>query len=85
MQRIAIKTIPLFSLIFATSFADNPVIQTSFTADPAPMVYNDTVFLYTGHDEDTVGTSGFIMLNYLLYTSTDLVNWQDRGVVASTK
>ena len=30
-----------------------PIIQTKFTADPAPMVYNDTVFLYTTHDEDT--------------------------------
>ena len=74
------------SMLFMTAcFAENPVVQTNFTADPAPMVYNDTVFLYTGHDEDTVGNSGFIMLNYLLYTSTDLVNWQDRGVVASTK
>jgi hypothetical protein len=23
--------------------ADNPIIQTKFTADPAPLVYNDTV------------------------------------------
>lgn len=29
-----------------------PIIQTKYTADPAPMVYNDTVFLYTSHDED---------------------------------
>ena len=32
--------------------AQNPIIQTKYTADPAPMVYNDTVFLYTTHDED---------------------------------
>ena len=32
--------------------AQNPIIQTKYTADPAPMVYNDTVFLYTSHDED---------------------------------
>ncbi len=49
------------------------------------MVYNDTVFLYTGHDEDTTPSSGFYMHNYLLYTSTDLVNWRDRGIVASLK
>jgi hypothetical protein len=24
--------------------AENPVVQTSFTADPTPMVYNDTVY-----------------------------------------
>ena len=26
--------------------AQRPIIQTKYTADPAPMVYNDTVFLY---------------------------------------
>ena len=30
----------------------HPIIQTKYTADPAPMVHNDTVFLYTSHDED---------------------------------
>ena len=29
----------------------NPLITDKFTADPAPMVYNDTLFLYVGHDE----------------------------------
>ena len=34
--------------------AQNPIIQTSYTADPAPMVYNDKLYLYTSHDEDVV-------------------------------
>ncbi len=64
-------------------FAQNPIIQTKFTADPAPMVYNDTVFLYTSHDEDDA--TGFKMENWLLYTSTDMVNWTDHGEIASLK
>lgn len=60
-----------------------PIIQTKYTADPAPMVYNDTVFLYTTHDEDDA--EGFKMQDWLLYTSTDMVNWTDHGVVASLK
>jgi len=63
--------------------AQNPIIQTKYTADPAPIIYHDTVFLYTGHDEDDA--KGFKMLNWLLYTSTDMVNWTDRGVIASLK
>ena len=63
--------------------AQNPIIQTKFAADPAPMVYNDTVFLYVGHDEDDA--FGFEMYNWLLYTSTDMVNWTDHGAVASLK
>lgn len=32
--------------------ADNPIVQTIYSTDPAPMVYGDTVYVYTGHDED---------------------------------
>jgi arabinoxylan arabinofuranohydrolase len=65
------------------ALAENPIIQTKFTADPAPMVWNDTVFLYTGHDDDSA--SNFLMKDWLLYTSTDMVNWRDRGAVATLK
>ena len=80
------KTINLIFLIVLMAIklnAQNPIIQTKYTADPAPMVYNDTVFLYTGHDEDDA--FGFKMQNWLLYTSTDMVNWTDHGVVSSLK
>lgn len=60
-----------------------PIIQTKYTADPAPYVHGDTVYLFTTHDED--GASGFMMKDWLLYTSTDMVNWQDHGAVASLK
>lgn len=60
--------------------ADNPIIQTKFTADPAPMVYDNTLYLYTSHDEDDA--SGFTMYNWCLYSTTDMVNWTDHGIVA---
>jgi arabinoxylan arabinofuranohydrolase len=73
--------------LVVTVHADNPVVQTAFTADPAPMVYKDTVYLYVGHDEDDApeGMARFIMRDWRCYTSTDMVNWTDRGVVASLK
>ena len=61
--------------------ADNPVVQTNFTADPAPLVHNGVVYLYTSHDEDDA--TGFKMRDWMCYTSTDMVNWTDRGKVAS--
>ncbi len=63
--------------------ARQPIIQTSYTADPAPIVVNDTVFLYTSHDEDYA--DDFTMLDWKLYTSVDMVNWTDHGTVASLK
>ena len=80
---VTVTAIILVASIGLRCYADNPIIQTNYTADPAPMVYNDTVFLYTGHDEDDA--TGFKMQNWMLYTSTDMVNWTDHGVIASLK
>jgi len=63
--------------------ADNPIIQTKYTADPAPLVFDDTVYLYTTHDEDDA--EGFTMYDWLLYSSTDMVNWTDHGIVAGVR
>jgi hypothetical protein len=63
----------------------NPIIQTKFTADPAPMVYDGTVYLYTSHDEDTTVNNFFTMYDWCCYSSKDMVNWTDHGVVASLK
>ncbi len=83
-MRLALNVIIVALTALATNcYADNPIIQTRFTADPAPMVYHDTVFLYTSHDEDDA--TGFKMMNWLLYTSTDMVNWTDHGAVASLR
>lgn len=82
-----LATLPFLLTVSLLCRAQNPVIQTKYTADPAPMVYNDTVFLYTSHDEDDAGPGGgrFLMKDWLLYTSVDMVNWTDHGVVASLK
>jgi arabinoxylan arabinofuranohydrolase len=64
--------------------ADNPFVQTNYTADPAPFVYNGVLYAYLDHDED--GTYGwFQMKDWRLFTTTDMVNWTDRGVTASLK
>jgi hypothetical protein len=80
IQKLITGAAVVVTVIFgAICFADNPIIQTKYTADPAPMVYNDTVYLYTSHDEDDA--HGFKMFNWLLYSSTDMVNWTDHGTL----
>lgn len=81
-QPVCLALIAALSLT-QPSLAENPIIQTNFTADPAPLVHDDVVYLYTSHDEDDA--NGFRMLDWRLYTSTDMVNWTDKGVVASLK
>lgn len=80
---LCLITLVVFSGLAQSSIKQKPIIQTKYTADPAPMVHNDTVFLYTSHDEDDA--TGFKMKDWLLYTSTDMVNWTEHGAVASLK
>jgi arabinoxylan arabinofuranohydrolase len=76
MRRIS-KVIILAAVVPLSGYAQNPIIQTIYTADPAPMVYNDTAYVYTGHDED--GSTWFTMNEWRVYSSVDMVNWTDRG------
>ena len=57
--------------------AQNPFVQTWFTSDPAPMVHDGTMYVYTGHDED--GADFFWMQEWRVYSTKDMVNWQDHG------
>ncbi|WP_327256335.1 family 43 glycosylhydrolase [Streptomyces sp. NBC_01244] len=58
--------------------ADNPIVQHVYTADPAPLVHDGRVYLYTGHDEDG-STSSFVMNDWRVWSSADMVNWTDHG------
>lgn len=57
--------------------AQNPFVQTWCTSDPAPMVWNDRLYVYTGHDED--GADFFWMQEWRIYSTDDMVNWTDHG------
>ncbi|MFF5289499.1 family 43 glycosylhydrolase [Paractinoplanes globisporus] len=67
----------LAALFAPAAHADNPIVQTIYTADPAPLVYNGRVYLYTGHDEDN--STYFTMKEWRVYSSADMVNWTDHG------
>ena len=58
----------------------NPLIRTAFTADPAPLVVGDTVYLYTSHDKAT-GETLFAMDDWLAFSSKDLRHWTPLGPV----
>ena len=62
-----------------TADAANPIVQCRFTPDPAPMVYDDTVYMYTGRDAD--GADNYVMTEWQCFSSTDMQNWTDHGTV----
>jgi beta-xylosidase len=63
-----------------TSSTGNPIIRHKYTTDPTVLVHNDTVYLYTGHDEAPVGVEAYVMNDWLCFSSTDMVNWTEHPV-----
>jgi beta-xylosidase len=83
--QLALLTLALtFSLIF-TANAQNPVITEKYTADPAAIVHNDTVYLYVGHDEAALDFHFYSLNEWLIYSSTDMVNWNEEASFPVTK
>jgi beta-xylosidase len=75
-----LRLLPLAALVLAPLRAANPIITDVFTADPAAIVHNDTVYLYAGQDEAPNDRhTNYVMHRWLCYSSTDLVNWTSHG------
>ncbi len=60
--------------------AQNPLITDQFTADPTARVFEGKVYVYPSHDVNC-DTGWFCMKDYHVFSSEDLVNWTDHGVI----
>jgi len=61
--------------------ADNPIVQTYYTADPSPLATADRLYVITSHDEDVIEGDFYTMKNWNCYSTADMVNWQDHGTI----
>lgn len=65
----------------------NPLVKDKFTADPAPLVHDGTLYLYVGHDEYYEGQNSagggkeFNITEWLCYSTRDMQTWTDHGAV----
>ena len=67
----------------AYCLAQNPIITTSYTPDPAPYVHGDKLYMFVGHDEDDA--TYFKMNDWQLFSTEDMVNWTYLGTPISTE
>ncbi|MEL4243240.1 glycoside hydrolase family 43 protein [Shewanella xiamenensis] len=67
------------------AIAANPLFTDVFTADPAAIVHQDTVYLYTGHDVAKDNRTFFEMHDWLVFSSKDMHNWTAHGSKLSVK
>ena len=80
LLRLFLLSVPL------TAAAQNPIISGQFTADPTARVFNNKVYLYPSHDilpPEGQRQDWFCMEDYHVFSSEDLVTWEDHGMIVS--
>ncbi|WP_430814945.1 family 43 glycosylhydrolase [Carboxylicivirga sp. RSCT41] len=59
----------------------NPFVKHLYTADPSAHVFNERLYVYTSHDEDTA--TYFNMQDWHVFSSDNMHDWTDHGSVFS--
>ncbi|GAB3651260.1 hypothetical protein GCM10028791_19770 [Echinicola sediminis] len=69
------------------AIAQNPLVMDQFTADPTARVFGDRIYVYPSHDircDETQGRSDwFCMEDYHVFSSSNLTEWEDHGMIVS--
>ncbi|MBQ9878137.1 MAG: family 43 glycosylhydrolase [Bacteroidales bacterium] len=84
-----LKTIAVFLIAACAASlslsAQNPIIKGQFSADPSAHVFNGRVYVYPSHDipapAEYARKDWFCMADYHVYSSDNLVDWVDHGVI----
>lgn len=66
--------------------AQNPIIRNQYSADPTARVFNGRVYLFPSHDIISPvepERKWFCMADYHMFSSNDLMDWTDNGVILS--
>lgn len=74
----------LIGISALTAHANNPLVSHVYTADPSARVFNDRVYVITTHDPDGSTDYGELQ-DYFLWSTDDMVNWQDHGIIFGTQ
>lgn len=60
--------------------ADYPIVSHHYAADPAAMEFAGRLYVYCSNDDEN-GTNGYVMSSITCFSTDDLKNWTDHGVV----
>jgi hypothetical protein len=78
---LAVAAVPFVAA--APASAANPIVTNVYTADPAPLVVGNTMYIYAGRDEAPSGGGNFVMREWRVLSSTDAATWTDNGARAN--
>jgi len=88
MRNNGIYRFIIMILIFAGNLlSQNPIIRDQFSADPTARVFEGKVYVYPSHDilanEERGRIGWFCMEDYHVFSSENLVDWTDHGIIVS--
>lgn len=73
-------------LLAGTALAANPLLMDQFSADPTARVFDGKIYVYPSHDippQPGTRPDWFCMEDYHVFSSENLVDWKDHGVILS--
>ncbi|WP_246431421.1 family 43 glycosylhydrolase [Winogradskyella flava] len=81
-QRMHLRfSLVVFFFLYAFSlYAQNPIVPNKGLNDPHIHIFNDTAYVYASHDK-SIENNKFIMEDWWVWSSRDLVNWTKRSVL----
>jgi hypothetical protein len=84
--KIILAVLAVFGLCSLS--AQNPIIRDQFTADPTARIFNGKVYLFPSHDirapeGKNLRKDWFCMADYHVFSSENLTDWTDHGVIIS--
>jgi hypothetical protein len=87
-HKLSFSVLSIFlSCFIPNAFAQNPIIRDQFTADPSARVFEGKVYVYPSHDipvrEGRGRVGWFCMEDYHAFSSENLIDWTDHGVIIS--
>jgi GH43 family beta-xylosidase len=84
-DKLIILSICIIGLV-TNAYSQNPLIMDQFTADPTARVFEGKLYLYPSHDVPCGGEEGvfgFCMPDYHVFSSKNLTDWEDHGIILS--
>jgi len=79
-SRAAITAATLTLAALPHVWADYPIVPHHYAADPAAVEFNGRLYVYCSNDDEN-GTNGYVMSSITCFSTDDLKNWTDHGVV----
>jgi len=87
LKKITLSAVIL--MLGVTVGAQNPIIRDQFSADPSALVIGDKIYIFPSHDipapDDFPRKDWFCMQDYHVFSSENLTDWTDHGVILDQK